>query len=75
MNTEDTILVFEKNKRIEEIKFIVMPEADSARKRFGLPRRASEYPVDLIKLKNILEKSKSRTLKLSEIKNKNLQKN
>jgi len=70
MNTEDTILVFEKNKRIEEIKFIVMPEADSARKRFGLPRRASEYPVDLIKLKNILEKSKSRTLKLSEIKNK-----
>jgi hypothetical protein len=70
MNTEDTILVFEKNKRIEEIKFIVMPEADSAIKRFGLPRRASEYPVDLIKLKNILEKSKSKTLKLSEIKNK-----
>jgi restriction endonuclease S subunit len=63
-------LVFEKNKKNEEIQFIVMPDADTAKKRFGLPRRASEYPQDLIKLKNILEKSKSKTLKYSELKNK-----
>ena len=71
MNTEDTILVFEKNKKNDEIQFIVMPDTDSAKKKFGLPRRASEYPQDHVKLKNILEKSNCKTLKLSEIKNKN----
>jgi hypothetical protein len=75
MNTEDTILVFEKNKKNEEIQFVVMGAADYAKKKFGLPRRASEYPKSLFELKNILNKSKYKSLKYLEIENKNKNEN